>query len=71
MSGGVPCRCEERNKPIGERRWVVRDFRCNHSAFNGYHRTPSDYSAVECEACGGWWRTKANYVYSLPIRERR
>lgn len=33
---------------------------CNHSAFNGYHYTPSDYSSIRCMTCGWHWRTKAN-----------
>jgi hypothetical protein len=41
---------------------VVTQRRCNHSAFNGYHRTPSDYSSVRCQACGCSWRTKASYA---------
>jgi hypothetical protein len=45
--------------------WVVLDRYCNHSAFNGYHETPSDYSAVKCLRCLHWWRTKANYVRQL------
>jgi hypothetical protein len=35
---------------------------CNHSAFNGYRRTPSDYSGLVCRSCGRVWRTKADYV---------
>lgn len=40
----------------------------NYSAFNGYRFTPSDYSAVRCfvAGCGHVWRTKADYVDSLP-----
>lgn len=47
---------------------IVTQRRCNHSAFNGYHRTPSDYSNVVCtrKGCWGTWRTKASYVESLP-----
>lgn len=43
---------------------------CNHSAFNGYHRTYSDYSAVSCKDCRNHWRTKADYVASLPDYDR-
>jgi hypothetical protein len=48
--------------------WAVVQRRCNHSAFNGYRRTPSDYSLVVCTAsgCTGAWRTKAAYVQALP-----
>lgn len=37
------------------------------SAFNGYHRTPSDYSTVRCLKCRGVWRTKAAYVTALKV----
>lgn len=64
MSGGSVCVCkgtkEERMK-----NWRVVQYKCNHSAFNGYHRTSSDYSEVSCDMCQFRWRTKANYVYRL------
>jgi hypothetical protein len=59
------CRCEERSKPLHERRWVVTARECNYSAFSGYHWTPSDYSALRCGRCGASWRTKAKYVDQL------
>ena len=72
MSAHNPCVCGERLKPLAERKWVVTQYRCNHSAFNGYHRTPSAYSAIRCEGttesghrCTGFWRTKAAYVERL------
>lgn len=65
MSGGVFCRCDQRKVPLRQRRWRVGQRRCNHSAFNGYRYTPSDYSSVHCLECGGWWRTKAAYVALL------
>jgi hypothetical protein len=46
--------------------WYVTQRRCNYSAFNGYHYTPSDYSRVRCPDCGMTWRTKAAYVEELP-----
>ncbi len=66
MSGGIACRCGERQKPARERAWVVFYRKCNYSAFSGYHRTASDYSAVRCLACGANWRSKADYVNELP-----
>lgn len=70
MSGGQICRCPESKKPLLERRWRVTQWRCNHSAFNGHHKTPSDYSAIVCEApgCVGAWRTKADYADTLHVR---
>lgn len=67
MSCSFNCKCGERKKPIAERRWRIIQYMCNHSAFNGYHRTPSDYSTVVCDApgCTGCGRTKANYVFEL------
>lgn len=63
MSGGPSCRNRD-HRPS----WVVVHRRCNFSAFNGYHYTPSDYSLVLCmePQCGLRWRTKAEYVDALP-----
>lgn len=71
MSGGLFCSCEERKKPVTKRRWSIMQYRENHSAFNGYRATPSDWSEIRCESCGGRWRTKANYVFHLRHAERR
>lgn len=74
MSGGQICRCPESKKPLLERAWRVVQYRCNHSAFNGYHHTPSDYSSITCDAvhnghrCIGHWRTKAPYADRLHRR---
>lgn len=65
MSQPFSCSCPERKKPVRERLWVVLQRLCNHSAFNGYHYTPSDYSTVECLSCGRVGRTKAAYVDRL------
>ena len=66
MSINVPslfgCQC----KPKVHTHWYVVHYRCNYSAFNGYHRTSSDYSAIACSKCGAHWRTKAAYVNKLP-----
>ncbi len=61
MSGGVPCSCAVKDRS----KWQVIQRNCNHSAFNGYHRTYSDYSSVTCTGCGHVWRTKAAYVRGL------
>lgn len=71
MSGGYSCRCWERVKPVEERDWEVLQLYCNHSAFNGRHRTPSDYSSVCCNVCGAIWRTKAKYVELLRLRSKK
>jgi hypothetical protein len=65
MSGGYACRNKDHHG-----HWVVRHYRCNYSAFNGYHRTPSEYSQVWCPICPRMWRTKAGYVDSLPVVNR-
>lgn len=65
MSQGNVCRCAESLKPLNERKWGVSDWFCNHSAFNGYQWTASDYSKVHCLTCERTWRTKAKYVESL------
>lgn len=62
MSGGPACNCPERKRPMLLRDWEILTYKCNYSAFNGYHYTPSDYSALKCNACGRVWRTKAPYV---------
>lgn len=49
----------------GSRRVKVVQRMCNHSAFNGYRYTPSDYSEVRCQECEWPWRTKAKYVSSI------
>lgn len=66
MSGGTACSCAESREPVSVRRWIVIQRKCNHSAFSGYHRTPSAYSAIYCQCCGAIWRTKAAYVDQLP-----
>ena len=66
MSQGVSCKCGEHKKPVRERKWVVVQRNYNHSAFNGYRQTFSDYSSVTCHVCADIWRTKASYVDQLP-----
>lgn len=58
---GTACRNKE-HRPF----WRVRVRNANYSAFNGYRRTPSAYSDLECGSCGGFWRTKAAYVAEIP-----
>lgn len=47
-------------------RHVVTARNRNYSSFNGYSYTYSQWSEVRCLATGQFWRTKANYVDSLP-----
>jgi hypothetical protein len=61
MSQGASCK-----HPEHRYKWFVQDRKCNYSAFNGWHRTPSEYSAVWCPLCPTQWRTKAAYVNTLP-----
>lgn len=65
MSGDKACKCPERLRPLRSRHWRITQRYCNHSAFNGYHRTSSDYSAIVCAECNAHWRTKAAYVGAL------
>lgn len=66
MSQGTSCKCPEKRRSIGSRRWGV-SARCgNASAFNGYHWTSSDYSCVHCLECNASWRTNARFVDNLP-----
>lgn len=71
MSAHVPCRCPDRAKARATT-WRVTQRNCNHSAFNGYRMTPSEWSCVVCTApdCPGIWRTKARYVDELPDAKR-
>jgi len=64
MSSGVACQCGGSRK-VKMKNWKIFALRCNHSAFNGYHRAISDYSHIVCTVCIGSWRTKANYVNTL------
>jgi len=65
MSAHNKCTCGRKRNDHSDLVVVMRN--CNYSAFNGYHHTYSDYSAVRCTrpGCEGSWRTKARYVYSL------
>ena len=65
MAKSFSCKCAERTKPIAERDWVVIQYFCNYSAFNGYRKTPSNYSLVECLSCKATGRTKADYVIHI------
>ena len=78
MSGGQFCTCGRKPLRNGSKNndltdLVVDALKCNNSAFNGYHRTPSDYSHVTClrPGCHGGWRTASSYVYDLPNMEGR
>lgn len=78
MSGGSSCKCLERLEPITVaadsnrpgRLWRVINYKCNYSAFNGYHYTSSDYSSCTCLRCGAVWRTKSDYAGSIKSYDR-
>jgi hypothetical protein len=65
MSQGVFC-AEPKKHREG---WTVIQRRSRCSAFDGYRNMSSDYSAVRCSICGRVWRTKADYVKTLPDAE--
>lgn len=71
MSARVSCKCirqlsfRETRSIFRKQNWVVIQRNSNQSAFNGYRRTPSDYSEIQCRACRAIWRTKAKYVEYL------
>ena len=67
MSSRIICTCGRKKGDYSD--LVVTQYKCNYSAFNGYHFTPSDYSQVRCtrQNCNGMWRTKAAYVDTLPM----
>lgn len=58
MSMGPACTAKDHDHVVTQRHE-------NHSAFNGYHRTPSNWSEVRCLQTGNRWRTKAGYVAEL------
>lgn len=64
MSQGTICRDKTHQDA-----WRVGNRKCNYSAFNGYRRTPSEYSEVVCTIDGRRWRTKAAYADTLPDLE--
>lgn len=64
MSMGNSCICKRKRGDLDG--LVCTQYKCNHSAFNGYHYTPNDYSTVYCNRCGAVWRTKAKFVDQLP-----
>lgn len=62
------CHCDEsRKRVVSNRNWGVSDYKSNHSAFNGYRSTSSNYSQVHCLSCRATWRSKGRYVDSLPL----
>jgi hypothetical protein len=65
VSKGTFCHCAQKEKAPGDRRWVITQYQCNHSAFSGYKKTHSAYSEILCLCCGARWRTKAEYVLYL------
>lgn len=64
MSGGTACTCkhsaDDRTKFL-----VVIQRMCNHSAFNGGHRTHSAWSSIYCTKCQKLWRSKGFFVNTL------
>ncbi len=66
---GIVCKCPESKKPIAQRAWVITQYKCHYSAFNGYRRTNSDFSQIFCPVCGMTWRTKAAYVNDLKLEK--
>lgn len=62
------CKCEERDKPVGERAWVVTQYKWDHGWWIGQGR-PSDSSMVRCLECGAVGRTEAGYVDDLKRME--
>ena len=66
MSSGRMCVCPKYKDHSERKNWRVTQYHGNHSAFNGYCQTFSDYSDVHCTKCDQFWRTKAAYVDDLP-----
>lgn len=64
MSKGIACSC---SGPIEDRlkNWRIIQFKCNHSAFNGWKKTYSEYSSFRCMVCTNIWRSKSDYVFKV------
>lgn len=69
MGSGPPCDKHRPNSAEAKELHVVTALRCNYSAFNGHHYTPSDYSEIRCLDTGTVWRTKAAYVDDLQVMD--
>lgn len=65
MGVGFGCKCPERSKPVGERDWVVTEYKWNSGAFVTAGGEYSDYSEIRCLQCAARGRTKAKYVEQL------
>lgn len=70
MSSGRSCSCKTTPKSERMKHWAVLQRNCNHSAFNGYKWTFSQYSSITCYKCKHVWRTKSDYVHTLPDYDR-
>ena len=62
MSYSLACKCPERDKPLLNRHWTLRNRHHHHSCFGGSVRRPSAYSTVECLVCRSAWRSKADFT---------
>lgn len=71
MSVGFGCKCPERSKPVGERNWVVTEYKWNSGAFVTTGGEYSDYSEIRCLQCAARGRTKAKYVDKLKHMDRK
>lgn len=65
VSASIKCSCGRKKGDKTDLVVIKRNY--NQSAFNGYHRTYSEYSTVSCTriGCNGMWRTKAEYVKTI------
>lgn len=68
MSCGTTCPASCHGRERENVRIVHRNH--NHSAFNGYHRTWSEYTGVVCINCGRSWRTKAAWLWRTPMLKK-
>lgn len=66
MRGGEPCSCEGTQKEK-RKNWRVIHRNHNHSYFEKPkgQQHYSDYSAIICIKCRGFFRTKSSYVCEL------
>ncbi len=67
MSKYFICKCEERSKPIQDRKWVILEHMFNSCPFVKKPGVPSRWSTVKCLSCGAIGRTRGKYVYDLEL----
>ena len=68
----MSCKCTDRKtREFKKKNWRVARRNISCSAFDGYRIRHSYYSDATCLLCGGYWRTRAAYVFYLKNEEEK